>query len=180
MKSDIINIDNQGSGFDKALEETKKVAAYKGLDHKQSLRLSLFTEEMLSMVRIVTGEMQAAFWIENEDLRFELNLTTNTVMDKEKRRQLLASASSRKNEAAGSFLGKLRDAFEDAMLSEADNAQYDLPNDVHADLTGRVYEDTNQEWDKSERSVLLSLADDVKISIRGGKVHMTIVKDFAG
>ena len=111
MESDIIQIDNLGNGFEQAVEETKRVAQFRGLDHKNSLRLQLCTEEMLSMAHTVTGEMQASFWLESEGNCFALHMTTNTVMDKMKRSLLISSATSRKNEAANSFLGKLRDAF---------------------------------------------------------------------
>ena len=33
MKSDVIIIDNQGNGFEKTIEEARKVAAYEGLNH---------------------------------------------------------------------------------------------------------------------------------------------------
>ena len=49
MKSDVIVVTNRGDGFQQALEETRKVSAYKGLEGKDSLHLLLFTEEMLSM-----------------------------------------------------------------------------------------------------------------------------------
>ena len=39
MKSDVIIIDNRGNGFDKSLDETRKVAAYEDLTHKESLCL---------------------------------------------------------------------------------------------------------------------------------------------
>ena len=60
MKSDIILIDNQGNGFAEALEETKKVASYTGLEPKLTTRLQLMTEEMLSLARSVTGEIGRA------------------------------------------------------------------------------------------------------------------------
>ena len=177
MKSDVIMIDNQGNGFDDAIQQTKKVAEFRGLSHKDSVRLQLFTEEMLSMARSVTGEMQAAFWIESEGKHFELNMTTQTVMDKEKRYMLISSSTSRKNEAAKSFLGRLRNAFEEAMTADADHQYFELPNELQADLAGRVFE--SEEWDRYEQSVLLRLADNVKIGIRGGLVSMTVIKDFA-
>ena len=179
MKSDIITIDNQGNGFENALRESKKVAEYRELGEKETMRLQLFTEEMLSMVHSVTGEMKGSFWIESELNRFELNLTTKTVLDKEKRHLLISSTTSRKNEAANSFLGKLRNAFEEAMASDVERNYFELPAELQADLAGRPIESTDQEWDRYERSVLLNLADDVKIYIRGGLVHMTIIKDFA-
>ena len=176
MKSDVIAIDNKGTGFKEAVDATKKMAEFKGLNATDSLHLQLFTEEMLSMARIVTGEMKASFWVDCEDNKFDLNLTTETVMDKDKRATLISASSSRKNEAAGSFLGMLRDAFEQAMAADSDKVFYELPDDVASDIVGHYVDDP--EYDQYEASVLKKLADDVKIAIRGGKVHMTVSKTF--
>ncbi len=89
---------------------------------------------------------------------------------------LISSSSSRKNEAANSFLGKLRNAFEEAMTADADHDYFDLPIELQADLAGRPID--SPEWDRYEQSVLLRLADNVKISIRGGLVNMTVSKKF--
>ena len=177
MKSDVIVIDNAGKGFENAVAETKKVAEYKGLSGKDVLHLELMTEEMLSLVRSVPGEMQASFWIETEGTQFALHLNTKTVMDKEKRYLLISSASSRKNEAAKTFLGYLRDVFEEAMAAEVDHSANELPLDVLADLANHAIDES--EWDGYERSVLRKVADNVKIAIRGGMVDMTVSKNFA-
>jgi len=176
MKSDMIKIDNQGNGFQDAIAETKKVAAMQGLGEQASVRLQLITEEMLSLARSVTGEMQASFWIESAEGQYDLHMTTKTVMDKEKRYQLINSTTSRKNEAAKTFLGYLRNVFEEAMAAEPDHPENDLPVDVLKDLPNNAFEDS--EWDGYERSVLRKLTDDVKIAIRGGLVDMTVSKKF--
>ena len=176
MKSDVITIDNQGNGFHDAVDQTLKVAVFRGMNYKDTLHLQLMTEEMLSLARSVTGEMQASFWIEGDGSKFELHMSTSTVMDKEKRSLLISSATSRKNEAAKGFLGKLRDAFEQAMVVDTVHSEMDLPQDILADLPHGVYGDA--EWDGYERSVLRRLADDIKISIRGGEVDMTVSKAF--
>lgn len=173
MKSDVVNIDNRGNGFGDALEQTVKVAQFRGLDHKQALQLRLCTEELLSLARSVTGELQAIFWLESEGMRFDLHLSTKTVMDKEKRNNLIASATSRRNEAAGSFLGKLRDAFEAAIVSEPDNS---IPDDAMDDMVNREIE--IPEWDEYEQSILRSVANEVRIAIRGSMVDMTVSKCF--
>ncbi len=173
MKSDIIRIDNQGSGFQDALAETAKAAQYRELNHKEALQLQLCTEEMLSLARSVTGELEATFWLESEGRHYELHLSTKTVMDREKRNHLLASASSRKNEAAGTFLGKLRDAFEEAMVSDVD---YSIPDIAMDDMVNRNIE--IPEWDEYEQSILHRVADEVKIGIRGGTVDMSVFKSF--
>ena len=178
MRSDVIVIDNGGKGFAEAVEETRKVAVYRELDSKNAVRLALMTEEMLSLVRSITGEFEASFWLETEGTRYDLHLTAKTEMDKEKRRLLISSASSRKNEAAKTFLGHLRNAFEEAMAAEPDHSADELPPaELISDLSHRPMDDP--EWDGYERSVLRKVADTVKIAIRGGVVDMTVSKDYA-
>ena len=176
MKSDIIHIDNRGDGFDAALAQTEKVAQFRGLGEKETRRLRICAEEMLSLARSVTGEMEADFWLENEGKRFDLHMSTRTVMDKEKRYQLLSSANSRKNEAANSFLGKLRDSLEQAMLADGEHHYEELPADVSREFC--CYHPDDPEWDRYEQSILRKLADEIKISIRGGTVDMTVTKSF--
>ncbi len=175
MKSDIIAIDNQSNGFNNAVEETKKVAAYQNLSHKDAICLQLCAEEMLSMARSITGEMKASFCLEKAGKRFELHMSTTPVLDKEKRWQLISAATSRKNEAAQTFLGKLRDAFENAMTADVNHGDQ-IPNEILADLPNRFIEDP--EWDGYERSVLRRVSDEVKVGIRGGMVELTVVKAF--
>ena len=174
MKSDVITINNRGKGFKEAVEATKKIADFQGLGKKDSLQLQLCAEEMLSMARSITGEVSAAYWVDGENNKFNLNMTTETVMDKEKRELLISASSSRKNEAAGTFLGMLRDAFEQAMLSDSDKTCYQLPDDVAADVVGRYID--SPEWDGYEQSILRRLVDDIKISIKGGVVTMAVTK----
>jgi hypothetical protein len=173
MKSDIIKIDNMENGFRDALLQTTKSAQFRDLTHRQTLQLRLCAEEMLSLARSVTGEMQATFWVESEGKQFDLHLSTKTVMDKEKRENLIASATSRKNEAASTFLGKLRDAFEQAMAMEVD---YSIPDDALDDLANHPI--VVPEWDEFEQSILREVADQVKISVIGDMVDMTITKSY--
>ena len=96
------------------------------------------------------------------------------MLDKKKRAQLLEAATSRQNEAANSLLGKIRDAFERAMAAE--ESYDDIPYEVMPDIVGREIADT--EWDEYECSILRRLADNVKVSIRGNVVDMTVSKNF--
>ena len=176
MKSDIIMIDHQGHGFEESVEETKKVATYRNLSPKQTMRFQLLTEEMLSLASSVTGEMSASFWIESEGLNMVIHMTTKTALDREMRDQLISVTSSRKNEITHTFLGRLRNLFDEARASEHD-AKYDIPYDVIGDLVNHPIE--SLEWDGYERSILRRLADNVKIAIRGGEVDITVSKNFS-
>ena len=176
MKSDVIRIDNQGYGFEDAIMEVERAACYRGLSHKEEMQLRLCAEEMLSLVRSVTGEMKASFWLENEGKAFDLHLYTRTLMDKEKRSLLIQSTTSRRNESATTFLGKLRDLFEEAILGYPDDSDDGIPDEVYKDLV--VHPAENPEWDEYEKSVLRSVADKVKIAIRGDSIDMTVSKSF--
>lgn len=177
MKSDVINIDSRGNGFREAIEQTGKTAAFAGLDESDSISLQLLTEEVISLVRSITGEVKAAFWLESNGKAFELHVSTETVMDSEKRRQLIESSTSRKNEASKGFLGRLRDAFEEALVSDAEHRVIDLSMDEISTLPSGTL--GLPDWDEYERSILKTVADQIKISIRGGKVEVIICKDFS-
>lgn len=51
--------------------------------------------------------MKSTIWIETDQGKIELHLTTRSRLSREKRDQLIKTASSGKNEAAGTFLGML-------------------------------------------------------------------------
>ena len=174
MKSDVITITNRGEGFEQARKEALKVSVYKDLNEKDTRHMLLFTEEMLSVAGIIDTDLDASFWIEGNGKDVELHMTTTTVLDAKTRAQLIGAATSRKNEAAKSFLGKIRDAFEQAMASEYSSNE--PPYEIQADIQGRDIQDP--EWDEYECSILRRLADDVKVSIRGNVVDMTVSKKF--
>ena len=67
MKTDIISVSSSGRQMETALAQVEKVAAYKELGHKQALHLRLLAEEMMGMMRSITGEKEGEFWIEDED-----------------------------------------------------------------------------------------------------------------
>ena len=169
VRSETVVISNRGAGFSEATGAAEEMAAGGGLNHRDALRLVLFAEEMLSMVSIVIGELTASFWIERVGRQYELLLTARTEMDKKKRRLLRASAASGKK---GSFQEKLRSAFERALASDSgDDVCFDLPEKQDRPECGQ--------WDGYERSILVKLADSLRIAIHGSEVRMTVRKDFS-
>ena len=74
MKTDVIRVTNAEGGVRAALNQVEKVAAYKGLSGKSALHLRLLTEEMMGMMRSITGEVEGKYWIEEEDGLYALHL----------------------------------------------------------------------------------------------------------
>jgi hypothetical protein len=198
MKTDEITIDSRGKRMETALAQAEKVAAYKGLTGRDALSLRLLTEEMLGLMRALTGESEGVFWIEDEDGEYRLHLRVRTRLNADERAQLLSVSSTGKNESAKGLMGRLRDFFD--WGSDADLAAYNGPL-----LMPEMYETTSspsldwewsmvryedalnrrmaaadpaakEAWDELEKSVVTHVADDIRVSIRNGNVEMVILK----
>ena len=201
MKTDIITVSSKGGRMEAALAQADKVAAYKGLSGKNALHLRLLTEEMMGMMRSITGETEGRFWIEDEENVYQLHLEVVTRMNSEKRDQLLSAARSGKNESARGLMGRLRDFFDRG--ADEDIASFNSPlllpgvfehssmptlewewsmMEYEEALSYRVKENdqaAREAWDELEKSVVAHVADDVKVSIKGRLVEMVIVKKMA-
>ena len=198
MKTDMIVVSSKGSQMGKALEQAEKVAAYKGLSGKNALHLRLLTEEMMGMMRSITGETEGVFWIEDENGVYRLHLQATTRMDSDKRSQLLSASSSGKNESARGLMGKLRDFFDrgadediaaltsplilPGMYEESSLPTMDWEwsmmkyEEALAPSVQRREKEALEAWDELEKSVVARVADDVKVSIRGRTVEMILEK----
>ena len=177
MKSKIIAIHSSGNGFSDAVQETQEAAA--SLPEEQQLHLCLITEEILSMLSSISGDVNAEFWLEGEGNTYTLHLTSRQKLSNVQRNELVQSSTSGENEASRGFLGKLREMFVSAMSVGRDIDQYyssESYSSQAADISDTVM--STPKWDKFERSILLGLTDSVKISIRGGVVDLTAVKTF--
>ncbi len=198
MKTDVISVSGQGKGMDAALAQAEKVAAYKELSPKSALHLRLLTEEMMGMMRSITGEPNGSFWIEDEDGVYQLHLQVKTRMNTGKRERLLSAASSGRNESAKGLMGRLRDFFDRG--ADEDVAQFSSPlllpgafehsssptldwewsmsryEEALAPSVSRKEQQALEAWDELEKSVVARVADDVQVFIRGAVVEMVLTK----
>ena len=193
MKTDIIAISSPGSNMEAVLGQIEKFSAYKGLSEKDAMYLRLLTEEMMAMMRAITGNVNAEFWAEDQAGVYELHLRVSSLVDEKAREQLLSASSSGKNEAARGFMGKIRAFFEPASSVPMFTSgfagggpqmcgRYTWSMEDYRDQLRQYREqhrDANPEaWDELEKSVVAKVADDVKVSIRGREVEMTILKSL--
>ena len=195
MKTDVIVVSTMGSRMETALEQAEKVAAYKGLTAKEALQLRLLTEEMMGLVRSITGKKEGRFWIEDQDGEYALHLQVDTRLTSEKREQLLSVSATGKNESAKGLMGRLRDFFDWGSDEDLAASPLCLPDMYEfSSVPALDYEwsmvryesalakriDTDQKaqeaWDELEKSVVKHVADDVRVSIRSGVVELIILK----
>ena len=198
MKTDVVKVSSRELQMGAVLEQAEKTAAYYDLPEKDRLHLRLLTEEMMGLMGSLTGETEGRFWIETQDHEYGLHLQVETRMDSGKRERLLSTASSGKNESARGLMGRLRDLFdrnEDEDVVAFTNplllpGMYDHSSKPALDwewsmvrYKGALHAQAEKEdgpareaWDELEKSVVAHVADEVKVSIRGRTVEMTILK----
>ena len=198
MKTDLIMISSSGNQMEAALDEAYKVAVYNDLGSKNALHLRLLTEELLAMMRSITGETDGLFWIEESDNEYQLHLQVATRMNSVKRSQLIEASTTGENESAKGFMGRLREMFDRSadsdviaftnpllMTGATDSSSTPVLDwewsmtQYETNLTKMV---SNKEdgaieaWDELEKSVVHSVADEVKVSIKGQQAEMIIYK----
>ena len=191
MKTDIVVISGEGHSMEAVLGQVDAVAAYKGLSRKGALHLRLLAEETMAMVRAITGEFNGEFWIEDRNGVCELHLKAETTTDAYEREQLLSASTTGRNEAARGFMGKLRAFFQSAsenpefasgfsygttqMYGSYEWSMKDYREELRK-CRGQNVEGSQEAWDELEKSVVSRVADDVRVSILGKTVEMTIAK----
>ncbi len=200
MKSESIVISTNEGNIDKVLEVVE--AFSKDLDHKAGLRIRLLAEETMNLIRSITGEMDAEFFLERDDNQVRLHLNTNTIMFAAKRKELMEISTSKENAAAKGFMGKIREVFELAMLPKDERSAREsrigmmgLVDPTALSATSSEtwkmsnYKDSVDKMDQNtefaqearnelERSILGNIAKEVEISIIGDDVKMTIIYDL--
>jgi hypothetical protein len=193
MKSNVIVISSEGNNMDAALAEIDKVSRYQELPMKDAMSLRLLAEEMMSMMRAITGNVNGEFWVEDRDGVYELHLVVQSLVDEDMKKQLLSASTSGKNEASRGFMGKIRAFFEPAcsvpmfscgfaggnpqVLGDCSWSMEDYRDQL------RQYREMNENdsreaWDELEKSVVGRVADNVKVSILGRTIEMIIYKKF--
>lgn len=205
MKSVEIKVTSNGFGMEDALALTEKTALDAGLEKKELLRMRLLTEELIGMMRGIAGDVEAFFSIDSEaGKKFALQLSADIKMKRELYDQLIALSTSGKNAAAKGFMGKLREMIAVALLPDKTGfsvmqgfslgmmgaSASSLPN---AQMIGaESFEwslsqykddisnssDAKSAWDELERSIVASIADEVKVSVVGSHAGITIYKAF--
>ena len=135
-------------------------------------------------------------------LKSEVNLTQET------RKQLIAVSTQGENAAAKGFTGKIRDMITAALLPKetgsslltglsmglisaagnsspsaqqaaADAFRWSMKQYKDSvDSERSESEDARSAWDELEKSIVASIADDIRVSVAGSTVEITIFKAF--
>lgn len=200
MKTNEISISANGTGMREAIEMTETLGEQGGLDRKSKLHLRLLSEELIGLLRGITGDVQATYWVEEDDKSYELHLKSEIMLTQEIHEQLLSVSSSGRNEATKGFMGKLRDMIMVSMLPSSTVSSAltgfsmgfgTMASPGAASVGADVYlwslsmyrqeiekNPEDQEIEDLQRSIVANIADEVKVSMKNPKVEVTIFKKF--
>ena len=200
MKINEIYVSNQGAGREEALNETEKYADYQGLDRKERMHIRILAEEMLKMVETIAGNFYAYYWIEDDSEGYQLHLEAKVEMSTTKKDALIDASTSKQNSSAKGIMGKLRDVFRNYWMGYKETLT-DSPNyydymrygmiDPGVNSSTAIWslsqyqtvvrndendEGEQEDWDELEKSIIVNIADDVTVGIKGNNVEMVITK----
>ena len=196
MKTEKISINNRDLGMTVALGMTEKLGAEQGLERKQILHLRLLAEELFSMLRSLTGEVDAAYWLEYEGKRFDIHMKSDVKLTDELRQQFLSASTSGENAAAKGVMGKLRVMIAEALVTRPSVPAFSLGLVSAASPTAQVAganayqwsmekykaevkkQKDEESWDELEKSIVANIADEVSVRIIGANVEIIVTKAF--
>lgn len=198
-QTDKLYIDNTDEKASAAIDMVDEFLDGMDLDRKKKIHLRLLAEETVGMVKAMTGDFEAFFWMEEDSGEYRVKLNLKTDMDREKKEELLSLSTTGENTAAKGFMGRLREVIENSLLDFDSTLKLQQQNEANvgynymgmgvvgdASMAGtpivwslagykQTLEDGEEAWDELERSIVASLAKDVTIGIRSNVVDMTIL-----
>ncbi|MCR4907682.1 MAG: hypothetical protein K5985_02560 [Lachnospiraceae bacterium] len=208
MQTDKTFVSSSGTGVEKALAQSGLFSRTEGLARKDAMHLRLLSEETMGMVRSITEEFNAMFWIQGDRKSANVFLEARADMNRAQRRKLIALSTNGRNMAVRGVMGKIREIVETGI------SDYELVNSLQTDYgTGTLmygsmggnaadamsqavfswslqrYRDNikNEEEelakvavDELEKSIVANLADDIKVGIQKDRVELSLAITFSG
>ncbi|MCR5054467.1 MAG: hypothetical protein K6A69_06475 [Lachnospiraceae bacterium] len=177
MQSDHVTISRLESQFDKVDEILSSYMLDAGIAGKNENRFRLLTEEALRQVKSFIGEKDSIeIWFEGNNRVSNIVLVAKSFMVKERKDEIISLSSTGQNAAEKGIIGALKNLFSPDGASDWSMTEY------KAALMKQREEDpySLEAWNDLERSLLVKLADDISVGVKGEDVKVVITKDFSG
>ncbi|MCR5202994.1 MAG: hypothetical protein K6D02_07915 [Lachnospiraceae bacterium] len=204
MKTDVILVSATGAGVDEALNQSEKFADYQSYSAKDKIRLRLIAEESLGMVKTFSDDYDVNFYIEGDEKKCTVVVEADVDIDSQVEDELLALSTTGKNDAAKGFMGKMKVLFFGCVKQFNDiyniKSQYPGGNVDFAEMgmydnsaisvnsymwsltqyRDQLFEEkdsnegSKEAWDELEKSIVASIADEVKVGVVGNKVTLKV------
>ena len=183
VKSTVVKVQGNGAGMDSALDMTERLAEESGLSPKQMLHLRLLSEELMGMVRSIAGNVEAEYWLETEGRDYELYLKSELVLSDEMKTKFALASSGKTEVPSKGFMSRLRYLIAESMFS-SENAE--SVSEWSLEQYKREVKKNKQDsaeamnaWDELEKSIIVNVADEVKVKILRNNVEIVVYKSLS-
>ena len=149
------------------VEEASKFSEFHGLRSSEQSTVELLSEELISFMNALSGEMEGRFWIEGNRQKINIHLRSQLDMTPGKKSEVLNIARAGKNSVMLGLAGRLRDMIHSSM-SDFGGVSFSLKKNNELKKT-----------DGLEKLLITKLSDDVMVSVMARKVEVVVVKKFS-
>ena len=149
------------------VEEASKFSEFHGLRSGEQSTVELLSEELISFMNALSGEMEGRFWIEGNRQKINIHLRSQLDMTPGKKSEVLNIARAGKNSVMLGLAGRLRDMIHSSM-SDFGGVSFSLKKNNELKKT-----------DGLEKLLITKLSDDVMVSVMARKVEVVVVKKFS-
>jgi len=170
----------ENDGFEEILSEIERYGVFCRLSKSGTTKLMLLAEEMLGLTVRLFDDLEFDFYVTDDSKKFTLVLSAKTIVNMEQKEKMLSISSDGKNAAAKGVLGKLRDVFQDMLISPYCGYATETMSffeGEHFSLSAYAGslspEVKGDRWDGLEKSIIANIASDVTIGINDNRVEMT-------
>lgn len=182
--------DNACEGLEPALEVVEKTARFEEFGEEDVKTLRLLADEMVKGSAAILNYFSGTMWTQTEDGMFDILLEMEGTFTQDERERLIELTRDNKNTIEGGFFAKLG-----ALLGDALTGEYFYPYDMAgepnngellwesaeiAEMMQQMNQETpeDKEMRETAKKTLDTLADDVKVSARAGRVLITVRKNL--
>ena len=206
ITADKIRISNTGSGMNDALNLTEHIADVMALNKRNKFHARLLAEELFSMVRAITGEFSAEYWLEADNVNktFILHLDAKAELDYSKKREFISASTKGTNTARRGIMERIRDIIQAGLyvFEESAEVQSEYGTGIFnygamgmmmddSGMSEAIYswsmqkykndvqkENDSDSWDELEKSIIANIADEVQVGVSNDSITLTIYKTF--
>ena len=113
-------LDNTPERVNEALEKADVYIAELELSRRDAIQMKLLLEESAGMLKEMSADYEAVIWFERYEHECSLRVAAKTVMDSEKKANLIDISTDGRNAAAKGVMAKIADVIESGMLGYDD------------------------------------------------------------
>lgn len=196
-KSKVCPVDGSDGSIYVAITEAERYSGAENLDKNMKMRIRLLSEELLSFVQGLPNMKNGSFFIERDGGDYEICFDANARISKDARKRLMEVSTTGKNEIYEGISGMLSHAIDSMMCMSINDRSgvSDSSMSTMEESIGRA--DDNYKWsyniykEKEQlsnfdgdtgldetnigKSVLTSLSDDIRISVRASHVNIRVL-----